>query len=116
MKQETEDKVSKLAGFQQALNKLHTEKYSYQNELLELDSASEELDNSNNSYKIIGNLMVAMPKKAIKSEIQLRKDYLKDKIKSIESQEKRITKDASDLQSQVLSELEESENGSKSSN
>lgn len=106
MNKETEEKINKLAAFEQNSQKLLNQKYAYQNELLEIDSALEELDKSSSSYKILGNVMIKSDSNKIKSDLKERKELIASRIKSLESQEKNLFDQVKKLQSEVMNELD----------
>jgi len=107
MNKETEEKISQLAFFEQGMQSLLSQKYSIQNELLEIESAFDELTTSSISYKILGNIMVKVDSSKLKEELLERKEIILTKIKNIESQEKKLQEKAQKLQSEVMKELEE---------
>ncbi|MFT4261519.1 MAG: prefoldin subunit [Candidatus Woesearchaeota archaeon] len=106
MNKETEEKINKLAMFEQNSQKLLNQKYAYQNELLEIESALEELKSSSSSYRILGNVMIKSDSKKIKADLDERKELIASRIKSIESQEKNLFDQVKKLQSEVMNELD----------
>lgn len=106
MNKETEEKISKLAVLEQSSQRLLNQKYSYQNEVLEIESALEELVSSSSSYKIIGNIMVKTKNESIKLNLEDRKMSVLVKIKNFEAQEKKLFDEIKSLQKEVMNELE----------
>jgi prefoldin beta subunit len=106
MNKETEEKISKLAALEQNSQRLLSQKYNYQNEILEIESALEELNSSSASYKIIGNIMVKTSEDKIKQSLEERKDLVLRKIKNLEVQEKKLFDETKSLQEEVMKELE----------
>ena len=56
--QETEQKISQLQMFEQSLQGFLGQKQQFQMQLVEVESALGELENTEKAYKIVGNIMV----------------------------------------------------------
>lgn len=102
---DTEQKISQLQMFEQSLQNFLGQKQQFQVQLVEVESALNELDNTEKAYKIIGNIMVETDKKELKTDLQSKKEMLELRIKTMEKQESQVREKASKLQSEILSKI-----------
>ena len=109
MNKETEEKIGKMQLLEQNMQNFLMQKQQFQSQLIELNSALEELDKSETSYKIVGNIMVRSNKDDLKKDIESKKEMAELRISSIEKQENELKEKAQSLQKEVLSEMKESE-------
>jgi prefoldin beta subunit len=104
---ETQEKINQLQLFEQNINTLGAQKQQFQSQLLEVESAKEEIAVSKSAYKIIGEIMVALPKEHIGKELDSKKEMLELRLKAIEKQEKHTKEKASTLQKEILGEIKD---------
>ena len=109
MNKETEEKIGKMQLLEQNMQNFLMQKQQFQSQLIELNSALEELGKSETSYKIVGNIMVLSNKDDLKKDIESKKEMAELRINSIEKQENELKEKAQKLQKEVLSEMKESE-------
>jgi len=102
---ETEQKINQLQMFEQSLQNFLLQKQQFQVQLVEVDSALNELNGTEKAYKIIGNIMVESDKNELKAELQSKKEMLELRIKTMEKQEIQIREKAGKLQSEVLNKM-----------
>ncbi len=106
MDKESEKKVQELQLIEQNLSNLLVQKQNFQARLLENESASKELEQTKKqSYKIIGNLLVAIDKEKLKKDLSEEKEIFDLRIKNIEKQDNKLKERAQELQSEVLRNL-----------
>ncbi|MBD3202754.1 prefoldin subunit beta [Candidatus Woesearchaeota archaeon] len=98
-------KIEQLQILEQNINTLLGQKQQIQSQIVENDSAIEEMDKSSTVYKIIGNIMVKSKKTELKKELQSKKERLELRTKAIEKQEKNLKNKASKIQKEVLKEI-----------
>ena len=104
---ETEQGIAQLQLLEQNLQNFFMQKQTFQSQLLEIENAVKELDSTNeDSYKIIGNIMIKENKDKLIKEIKSKKEILELRLKSIEKQELKIKEKAEELQKKVVKELE----------
>ena len=103
---ETEQKISQLQMFEQSLQSFLGQKQQFQLQLVEVDSALNELSNTDKAYKIIGNIMVESDKGELKSDLQSRKEMLELRIRTMEKQEAQVRDRAQKLQSEILTKID----------
>ena len=73
---ETEQKISQLQMFEQSLQNFLGQKQQFQIQLVEIESALNELENTDKAYKIVGNIMVETDKNELKADLQSKKEML----------------------------------------
>ena len=103
----SEKKLSQLQMLEQSMQSMMMQKQQFQLQQVEIESALKELENVNEAYKIIGNIMVLSKKEDLKSDLSSKKEVIELRIKSMEKQEDQLREKASKLQSEVLKEMEQ---------
>ncbi len=102
---ETEQKIGQLQMFEQSLQNFLGQKQQFQVQLVEVDSALNELESTEKAYKIVGNIMVESDKTELKADLQSKKEMLELRIKTMEKQESQVREKASQLQSEILKKI-----------
>ena len=103
---ETQEKIQELQGYEQSLHALLIQKQAFQLELSETENALNEITSSEEDiFKLIGNIIVKSDKKKTQEELKRKKDLLSLRLKSIESQEKEISKKAEELKKEVMKKI-----------
>lgn len=87
------------------MQNLLAQKQKTQSQLIEAESACEELQHTTAAYRIIGNIMVKKEVDELKKDAQEKADRLTIRIKSIEKQEASIKTKVKALQEEVMKEL-----------
>jgi len=105
MSKDTESKISQLQMLEQSLNNLLVQRQQFSQQMLEVDSALEEIKDTNQAYKIVGNIMVATDKDKLEKDLLSRKEMLELRIKTIEKQETKFREKASEIQADVMKEI-----------
>jgi prefoldin beta subunit len=107
MEQETQQKIQQMQLLEQNMQNFMQQKQQFQSQLIEINSAIDELEKSEEAYKIIGNVMVLSKKEDLKKDLNSKKDMVELRIKTIEKQEAELKEKAKKLQGEVLSEMKE---------
>lgn len=103
---ETEEKIGQLQLMEQNLQNVLIQKQTFQAQLMEMENALKELEKSKEeTYKIVGNIMVASNKKELKEDLGSKKEIIELRIKNLEKQEKKVKEEAAQLQSEVMKKL-----------
>ncbi len=102
---ETEQKIGQLQMYEQSLQSFLGQKQQFQIQLVEVESALSELQNTNKAYKIVGNIMVEADSNELKADLQSKKEMLELRIKTMEKQEAQVRERASKLQSEILEKI-----------
>ena len=93
--------------FEQNLQNLIMQRQNFQVQLSEIDSALNELKGVKEAYKMVAGIMVLSKKEDINKSLKEKKEMFELRIKKLEEQEKLINEKAKKIQSEVLSEVEE---------
>lgn len=102
---EVQEKINKLSMMEQSLQSFLAQKQAFQAQLLEIESALEELKKTDKAYKIVGNVMVASDKEELKKDMEKKKDITELRIKNLEKQEAKMREKTSELQSEVMKDI-----------
>mgnify|MGYP001605528585 FL=1 len=89
------------------MQSLSMQKQQFQLQQVEVESAMKELENVDEAYKIVGNIMVLSKKTGIKEELNSKKEILELRIKNLEKQENHMRDKASRLQNEILKEMKQ---------
>lgn len=100
-----DDKINRLSMLEQNGQYLASQRQGFQNQMLEIDSALEELDSASDSFKIIGNIMVKQKKDDLKKELKSKKEIVDIRIKSIEKQEEALKEKSHTLREDVMKKM-----------
>jgi prefoldin beta subunit len=106
MKKDTEQKIEQLQRIEQSLQNILMQKQQFQSQQIEIESALNEIKNSEENYKIIGNIMVKANKEDLEKELNQKKELVELRIKTIEKQEKETKEKANKIQTEVMKEME----------
>lgn len=104
---ENEEKIGRMQQLEQNIQNFLMQKQQFQAQLVEIKSALEELEKSETTYKIIGNVMVLSKKDEIKKDLESKKEMVELRINAIEKQEEELKEKAQKLQGEVLKEMKE---------
>ncbi|MBS3168298.1 prefoldin subunit beta [Candidatus Woesearchaeota archaeon] len=103
-------KIEQLQFLEQNIQSLLMQKQTFQQQLMEIDSALEELEKTKGkSYKIVGAVMVESKKEDLQKELEEKKQVVNLRIKTIEKQETNLKEKASNLQAEVLKNIKQKE-------
>ncbi|MBN1156120.1 prefoldin subunit [Candidatus Woesearchaeota archaeon] len=104
---ETERKIQQLQLIEQNVQNLLVQKQTFQAQMIEIDSALEQLKGKSHAYRIIGNIMVNSDAKSLSDDLDQKKKLVEIRIKNFEKQEEQLKEKAKKLQSDVLKEMKE---------
>ena len=103
--EDSEQKINQLQILEQSLQNITLQKQQFQAQLLEFDAALEEIEKSEDVYKVVGNIMVLVKKDKIKEELENKKEISGLRVKNIEKQENSIREKAKKLQEEVMQNM-----------
>ena len=109
MEKEIEKKINQLQLLEQSMQSFLLQKQQFQNQLIEIESALEEMKETDTVYKIVGNIMVKSEKEKLEKELKEKKERTELRIKTIERQESTIKEKLNSLQSEVMDNLKDKE-------
>lgn len=105
MSKETEQRIAQLQLMEQSLQNLMVQKQQFQAQLMEIESALEELAKTDSAYKIVGNIMVKNTKEELDKDLKSKKEMIEIRIKTLEKQEKQIKEKVSTTKEEVMKKL-----------
>jgi len=82
------------------------QKQTSQVELNEITNALQEIEKSNEAYKIIGNIMIKASPADLKKDLEEKKKVIDLRISSMEKQEKIMEEKTSELRKEINDSLE----------
>lgn len=94
--------TQQLAQAEQSLEQFSMQKKQFQNQLLEADASTDALENTDDAYKLIGNLMVKQSADDLKKELGERQETLRVRIATIEKQEEKLRSKVKELREVVM--------------
>ncbi len=100
------EKMQQLQILEQNLQQFLMQKQQFQQQMIEIESALNELQNSKESFKIIGNVMLSANKEDLTKELTTKKEELDLRIKTLEKQEDRLKEKSQSLRDEVMKEME----------
>ncbi|MBW3014137.1 prefoldin subunit beta [Candidatus Woesearchaeota archaeon] len=109
----TEAKIQQMQMLEQSLTTLTSQKQQFQLQLAEIESALGEIKDKKEAFKIVGNIMIKKNKEDIEKDLKMKKEVAEVRIKSIDSQEKKLREKAQTLQQEVMEELQKKEEKKK---
>ncbi len=101
----TDEKIQQLQMIEQSMQQFLMQRQQFQGQLLELNSALSELEKTDKSYKIVGNIMVATDKESLKKDLDEKKATVEIRIKTLEKQEAQMKEKAQAMQKEVMENM-----------
>ena len=101
----TEERLGQLQMLEQNLQSFLLQKRNFQTQLIEIESALSEIENTSAAYKIVGNIMVASDKEALKKDLEQKKEMFDLKIKTLEKQEEKLKEKVTSAQKDVMKDM-----------
>ena len=101
------EKLQQLQILEQNLQSFLMQKQQFQQQLIETESALSEIKDAEQSYKILGNVMVSANKDELTKELTSKKEETELRIKTLEKQEERLKEKAESLRKEAMEEIEE---------
>ena len=105
MNDKTQEKIQQLQMIEQGMQSFLAQKQQFQAQVAEIDSALKELNKTEDSYKIVGNIMVKKDKEELIKDLKSKKETFELRLKTLEKQEKQMKDKAERMQKEVLSKL-----------
>ena len=105
MEKDVQEKIAKLQGLEQNLQNFLMQRQQFQTQLMEIDSALDEIEKTDNAYKIVGNIMVKTGKEDLKKDLIQKKELMEIRITSLEKQESQLQEKAQELKDEVMKNL-----------
>ena len=101
--EEKNKNIQELQFLEQNIQNIFFQKQAFQMELTETQSALREIENSQeDAYKLIGQLMIKVPKSKIIEELSEKEKLLNLRINNLEKQEKSFSEKLEQLRGKIL--------------
>ena len=102
----TQEKIQQLQNIEQNMQHLLKQRQQFQMQLMEVESAVEELKKTEKAYRIIGNIMVLSEKSSLEKELTEKKERLELRVKSVEKQENALKEQAKTVREEVMKSMQ----------
>lgn len=109
MNKDLQAKMQELQMLEHNLQSSLMQHQQMHGQMVELESATKELDTAKSAFKIIGNIMVATDPSKLKEELEDKKKIIDLRLKSFEKQEGQLRERATSLKTEVMGELQKEE-------
>jgi prefoldin beta subunit len=103
---EAEEKIQQLTMLEQNIQNTSLQKQGFHLQLLEIEAALKEIENSTETYKIVANIMVKSDKAELRKDLNDKKEMVELRIRSLEKQESKLREKVTGLQQEVLGNIE----------
>ena len=90
---------------QQNLQNVQVQRQQFQNQISEIENALIELKKTEKAYKIIGKIMLALPKEELIKDLEQKKEMIELRLKNFNIQEEKLQKIMEEMQKGALEEL-----------
>jgi prefoldin beta subunit len=100
-------KVNQLQLLQQNLQNIVMQKQQLQTQQVELNSAVNELKNTNQAYKIVGKIMISTSKEELLKELVEKTEIVEVRLKNFSEQENKLKESLKNAQKEAMEELKE---------
>jgi len=97
-----ERKIQEIQILEQNLHNLLLQKQAFQMEISETQAAKKEIENSEDVFKVIGQLMIKADREKVKEELINKEKLLNLRLKSIEKQETSLTEKMDSLKREIF--------------
>lgn len=97
-----QEQITELQILEQNLQNIITQIQSIRIQINEIDNALTELETTDESYIILGNIMLKKDKNEIIKENKINKERLNLRLNSLENQQKKIVEQIKELQRQII--------------
>jgi len=99
-----------LQLIQQNLQNVLLQKQQIQTQILEYNSALQELKTTETAYKIVGKIMFAASKEELNKDLNEKKEVAEVRLKNFVQQEQKLQQEMDSLQKEVMEDLKQSKN------
>jgi prefoldin beta subunit len=100
-----DSKIRQLQIYEQNLQGFLAQKQQFQQQLIEIETGIKELENSEESYKIIGNIMVRTDSEKLRTELKQKKEIIDLRISKVEKQENLLKEKSTTLKKEVMEDI-----------
>ena len=108
-KEDIQKKVAQLQMAEQRLQNFLMQKQNFQGQLLEIENALTEGKDSEEVYRIFGQIMIKADKDKLNKELKDKKDLLDKRISEVDKQEAKLREEIGPLQEEVMGSVKDGE-------
>jgi len=100
------DKIQQLTMLEQNLNAIISQKQQFNKQFLDIENALSELTNQDEAYEIVGNVMIKKSSKDISKNLNEKKELIKIRLSTLTKQESDLKSQVAELQEEVMKNLD----------
>ena len=100
------DKIQQLTMLEQNLNAIISQKQQFNKQFLDIENALSELTNQDEAYEIVGNVMIKKSSKDISKNLNEKKELIKIRLSTLTKQESDLKSQVVELQDEVMKNLD----------
>jgi len=101
----SKEELQQLQMMEQNLQQFSVQKQQYEGELRDTENALNELTKTDESFKIIGNVLVKMKQEDLSAELEEKKVMLSKRVETLASQEEKLRSNMKLLQDKVMNSM-----------
>jgi len=101
----SKEEIQQLQMMEQSLQQFSMQKQQYEAQLRDVQNALGELGKTEESFKIIGNVLVKMKKEHLIAELDEKKVMLTKRVDTLTSQEEKLRSNMKTLQEKVMENI-----------
>jgi prefoldin beta subunit len=104
-----QQEIEQLQFAQRQLSSLHEQNQQLHRQLLEIDSALEELSLVEEAYEMVGTVMIKKPRDVLEKKLSEKKAFIIQRKELFEKQEAQLKSGVEELQKNILETLDKEE-------
>jgi len=97
----TQESLAELQKIDQRIQNIAMQKHGIQTQLLEIENALNELGGANESFKIVGSIVLSVDKVELEKELSSKKEVLDLKLNNLNKQEASLRKEVEEVQKTI---------------
>ncbi len=105
------ENISQLQLLRENLENVATQKQHIEAELTEMNSALSQLADTDESYRILGKIMVRVSGEELQKELKEHEELAQVRLKNFSSQEEKIKEQMQTIQQKLMKEIKDGKNG-----
>ncbi|MCF7866169.1 prefoldin subunit beta [Candidatus Woesearchaeota archaeon] len=110
---EMNEEINQLSMYEQNSQYIANQRQNFQAQELEIMSALKELEDKEDAYKIIGNIMIKQKSENLKKELKEKEEVIKIKIETLKKQENTMKTKFEELQKKIMENLDKNDKQKK---
>ncbi len=98
----TDEKIQQMQMIEQNLQNFLMQRQQFSLQLIEINSALDEIKDKKSAYKIVGNIMVLSSREDLEKDLNEKKKMLEIRISNLEKQEEKLKDRSKALRDEVM--------------